>query len=157
MSLISLIPTRSVTVFRPAEDFSVSYRNNRNAGTATATITGKGNYKGSKNMTFAIAKAVNPMSLKVANKTISKSSVDKKAQTFKAVTFAKKAQGSVAYKNASNSAVKSAVSVNASTGQITVKKGVKKGTYTLQMTVNTAGNANYKAASKTVKVKVKVA
>ena len=35
-------------------DYTVSYRNNRNEGTATVTITGKGNYSGTKTTTFRI-------------------------------------------------------------------------------------------------------
>ena len=35
-------------------DYSVSYANNTNAGSATATITGKGRYKGTKTLTFKI-------------------------------------------------------------------------------------------------------
>ena len=38
-------------------DYAVSYKNNVNVGTATATVTGKGNYAGSKSATFKIAKA----------------------------------------------------------------------------------------------------
>lgn len=36
--------------------YTVTYSNNTNAGTATCTITGIGNYKGTKNTTFTIAK-----------------------------------------------------------------------------------------------------
>ena len=35
-------------------DYTLSYANNTNKGTATVTITGKGNFKGSKDLTFAI-------------------------------------------------------------------------------------------------------
>ena len=35
-------------------DYSISYKNNTNVGTATVTITGKGNYKGTKETTFKI-------------------------------------------------------------------------------------------------------
>ena len=35
-------------------DYSVSYSNNTNVGTAKATVTGKGNYTGSKSVTFEI-------------------------------------------------------------------------------------------------------
>ena len=42
--------------------------------------------------------------------------------------------------------------VNKKTGQITVKKGLKKGTYTVVLNVKAAGNAYYKA-SKVFKVK----
>ena len=52
-------------------DYTVSYKNNVNAGTATVTVTGKGLYKGSKSITFKI----NP-------KSISKASVSAAAQTY---------------------------------------------------------------------------
>ncbi|MDR2120572.1 MAG: DUF6261 family protein [Tannerella sp.] len=39
------------------KDFNVSYRNNVNAGNAKCTISGKGAYKGSKTVTFIIARA----------------------------------------------------------------------------------------------------
>ncbi len=35
-------------------DYSVAYSNNVNAGTATVTVTGKGNYSGTKSVTFTI-------------------------------------------------------------------------------------------------------
>ena len=38
-------------------DYTVSYKNNTNVGTATVTITGKGSYSGSTSKTFTIAKA----------------------------------------------------------------------------------------------------
>ena len=38
-------------------DYTVSYKNNTNVGTATVTITGKGNYTGTKSATFKITKA----------------------------------------------------------------------------------------------------
>ena len=41
-------------------DYSVSYSNNVNAGTATVTITGKGKYSGTKRVTFTIVKTETP-------------------------------------------------------------------------------------------------
>ena len=38
-----------------AIDYTVSYKNNTNVGTATLVVTGKGNYKGTKEATFKIA------------------------------------------------------------------------------------------------------
>ena len=40
-------------------DYTISYKNNKNAGTATITIKGKGNYTGTKTITFKI----NPLSI----------------------------------------------------------------------------------------------
>ena len=42
-------------------DYTVAYKNNTNAGTATVTVTGKGNYKGTLSATFKInAKKITP-------------------------------------------------------------------------------------------------
>lgn len=46
--------------------------------------------------------------------------------------------------------------INKKTGNITVKKGVKKGTYKMKVKVKAAGNSNYKAATKNVTVTIKV-
>ena len=48
-----------------------------------------------------------------------------------------------------------AFSIAAKTGKITVKKGLKKGTYKLKIKVNAAGNSAYKAARKTITVTIK--
>ncbi|MFQ9514440.1 MAG: leucine-rich repeat protein [Eubacterium sp.] len=45
------------TVLKNGTDYSVSYANNVNAGTATVTVTFKGNYTGSLKKTFTINKA----------------------------------------------------------------------------------------------------
>ena len=39
------------------QDFTLSYKNNKNAGTATVTVTGKGNYTGSISTTFKLTRA----------------------------------------------------------------------------------------------------
>ncbi len=43
--------------YTPEDDYTVTYANNTNAGTATATIEGKGNYTGTKVLEFTIAPA----------------------------------------------------------------------------------------------------
>ncbi len=52
-------PTVSISGHTLAEgtDYTLSYKDNTNAGTATVTIKGKGNYKGSTSVTFKISKA----------------------------------------------------------------------------------------------------
>ena len=58
--------TQSVTVkdgtktLKNGTDYTVSYKNNKNAGTATMTITGKGGYNGTIKATFKINKAKPP-------------------------------------------------------------------------------------------------
>ena len=51
--------TISGTVMKKSEDYTISYANNVNAGTATVTVKGIGNYTGEKNATFVI-KAADP-------------------------------------------------------------------------------------------------
>lgn len=46
----------------PGTDFEVSYQNNDKAGTASLTVTGAGNYEGSKSATFAIVGEVTDLS-----------------------------------------------------------------------------------------------
>ena len=95
------------------------------------------------------------MTATAANKTASFATLKTKAVTVaRPITIAKQ-QGTLSYaKVASGSSA--ALTVNASTGKVTVKKGTKKGTYTIKIKVTAAGNANYKAGSKTVTCKVTV-
>lgn len=51
---------------------------------------------------------------------------------------------------------KSYFKVNAKTGVVTIKKKLKKGTYTLKVNVTAAGNEDYKPITKTVTFKIKV-
>lgn len=51
-------------------DYTVTYKNNKNVGTATVTITGKGNYTSSKKVTFKIAIA-KPSKLTTSKRTAS--------------------------------------------------------------------------------------
>ena len=44
------------TTLKLNTDYQVSYKNNKDVGTATITITGKGNYSGKKIVTFKIVK-----------------------------------------------------------------------------------------------------
>jgi len=48
------------------------------------------------------------------------------------------------------------ISINKTTGKVTIKKGLKKGTYKVKVTVKAAGNGNYKPGTKTVIFKIKL-
>lgn len=139
---------------RAGVDYLMSYKNNQNAGTAHATVSGKGNYQGSKKLAFAIAKANNPLALKSATRNVRASAVAKKAQTLMGVTIAKKPQGKMTFKNASSASVAKVTRVNKSSGAITVKKGAKKGVYKVKVSVAAAGNGNYLPMTKAATVKV---
>ena len=135
-------------------DFTVSYLNNKNAGTAKIVITGKGKYTDSVEASFIISKAANPMTVKGKTIKVKASRLSKKAQSFaakKAFTI-KKAAVKVTYKKKSGN---KAVTVSG-TGKISVKKGLKKGIYSVKVNVTAAGNTNYRKAVKTVTFKVKV-
>ena len=55
-SAIAPVPTVKIgnTTLASGTDYTVTYKNNTNVGTATVTITGKGNYSGGKSITFSI-------------------------------------------------------------------------------------------------------
>lgn len=137
-------------------DYTVSYANNKNAGTATVTVTGKGNYTGSKSAAFKINKAKQPMTVKAASKAARAKTLKKKAVTLARIITVKKKQGALSYKNASSSKKLKKFKVNAKKGTITIPKGTKKGTYKVKVKVTAKGNANYKPGSKTVTVKITV-
>lgn len=128
-------------------DYTVSYQNNKNAGTATVAITGTGDYKGTITKTFKIAKAKNPMTVKAKKAVAAKA---KKKTAIKNVVTVKKAQGKVTYKT-------NIKKISVKKGTMTVAKGLKKGkTYSVKVTVKAVGNSNYQSVSKTVTLKVKV-
>ena len=143
------------TVLEYGTDYTLSYSNNVNAGTATMTVTGMGDYKGSQNVSFKINKAGNGLS--VAGKTykIKRSKVKKKAKkvAVSSVMTVKRANGVVRYAKVSGS---KKLSINASTGAVTIKKKTKKGTYKMIVNVTAAGDANHSAVTRRVTIKVKV-
>ena len=103
-----------------------------------------------------LAKKKQPMKVKVKAKTVKVKAVNKKAITVAPITL-KKAKGTVTYKLVSgNAKSKKALKLNKKKGKITVKKGTKKGSYSLKVKVTAAGTKVYKPGSKTVKITVKV-
>ena len=118
-------------------DYSVTYSNNTNAGIATVTITGKGNYTGTKTATFIINKANQSITAKASASSIA---VGKTATV--SITGAK---GTKSFKSSDPSVA----TVNTSSGVVT---GKKAGTVTI--TATSAATSNYNAASKTVQITV---
>ena len=136
-------------------DYTVSCRNNVNAGTATVTVTGTGYFVGQITGTFKINKAANPLKVKGKTATVKYSVLQKKNVTLKkaAVLSVTKAQGKVTFKKLSG--VKK-ISIDKNTGKVTVMKGLPRGTYKVKVKVSAAGNKNYFPGSKTVTFTVKV-
>lgn len=108
-----------------------------------------------------LSKKANTLTVKAKKPTVKYSKLKKRNQTIalkKAMTVSK-AQGTVTYKLSSAKKGKKnfkkyfKVSKN---GNITVKKGLKKGAYKVKIKVTAAGNATYKSGSKTLTVTIKV-
>ncbi len=147
-------------------DYKVTYKDNDKPGTATKTITGLGEIIGSVSKTFLITgeageeitseKAANPLAVKAKSPSVKYSKLKKKTQTLgvsKVLKFTNAGQGTKTYTKSSGN---KKITINKKTGKVTIKKGLKKGTYTIKIKVKAAGNDKYKAATKTVKVKIKV-
>lgn len=83
------------------------------------------------------------------------SNLKKKTQTLavsKVVTFSKKGQGTMTYSKVSGN---KQITINKKTGKVTIKKGLKKGTYKVKIKIKAGGNTNYKASAyKTVTFKI---
>ena len=127
----------------------------KGAGKATITITAaqtKGYKAAKKTITVTVNKAKNPMTVKskVVKAKAKKKKTIKRAKAF----VVKKAKGKLKFKKSGKVGGKKIVV--ASNGTITVKKGLKAGTYKVKVKVTAAGNANYKKLTKTVTLKVKV-
>ena len=130
----------------------------KDVGTYSLTIKFKNFYSGTvKDLEFTIVKASNPLKiksgktykakykkLKKAKKTISYSSV---------ITFSNKGQGTLVFSKKSGN---KKITISKS-GNVTIKKKIRRGTYKVKVKVTASGNGNYLASStKTVTFKIKV-
>ena len=131
------VVTIGVTRLTPNTDYTVSYSNNINAGTATVMITGKGRFSGTKTANFKINKASQPITVKSTAYTIT---VGKTATV--SITGAR---GTKSFKSSDTSIA----AVNAATGVVTGKKLGK-----VTITAASAATSNYYAASKTITITV---
>lgn len=126
------------------------------AGTVKITINAKATstYKAAtaKVLTIKIAKKAPTIKTKIGTKNLSYNALKKKAQVFTLGTSVN-SKGTLTYKKLSGS---SAVSVNSKTGKLTVKKGLKKGTYRVKVQIKSAAKGNYTAGSRTVTITVRV-
>ena len=142
-------------------DYEISYEDNVNAGTASILVTGKGDYTGTAVKTFTISKADNTLSVSGKTATLKSKKLKRKKQSLsvsKIMTVSNVGQGTLSYRLVSvkKAKFKKYFKIDAKTGKVTVKKKLKKGTYTLTVNVTASGDTNHNAGSKTVTVKVKV-
>lgn len=111
------------------------------------------------NASIQYQKADNTFKVKGKTATVKYKKLKKKTQTlsvFKVLTFTNRGQGTLTYAKVSGS---SKISINKTTGKITIKKkGLKKKkTYSVKIKVMAAGNEDYNASTwKTVTFKIKV-
>ena len=129
------------------------------AGTYTMTITGKGNYAGSTSTEFTISKADGTLTatgnkVKARSKTI-KLKKARKISADKAYTI-KGAIGELTFSKVKANKVSKKFKVNAKSGQIKAKKGLKKGKYKLTVLISDPGDKNHKAAEAEAIVKIKI-
>ena len=116
------------------------------------------NYKKSavKTVTVKVNKAANTLKVKGKTAAVKYKKVKKKAQSLKVTKLIKvtrKGQGKLSYAKTSGN---KKITINKKTGKVTVKKGLKKGTYKVKVKVTASGNAKYKKTAKAVTFKVKV-
>ena len=125
------------------------------AGTAKITIAAKAtsSYKAAtKTLTVKVAKAAPVLKTKITSKNVSYNALRKKAQVF-TLGASVSSKGKLTYAKTAGS---SAFTVNKTNGKITVKKGLKKGTYKIKVKISAKATANYNAGTKTVLVTVRV-
>ena len=79
---------------------------------------------------------------------------NQKLAVTKVIKFTNKGQGAKSYAKLSGN---KKITIAKKTGKVTVKKGLKKGTYKVKVKVKAKGNANYKPSVwKVVTFKIKV-
>ncbi len=140
-------------ILKRGTDYTVSYLNNKNAGTGLVIIKGKGSYSGTIEKKFTISKVANTM--KASGKSLLVPVKKNTIYAWKSAFSISKAQGTVTTKKLSGD---EKIAVNTKTGALIVKTGLQKGkTYTVKVRVNASGNNNYKSASKVVTIKLKAA
>ena len=118
---------------------------------------------GSGSGTEVDTRAANTLSVSGKTASVKYSKLKKRSQTLpvsKVIKFRRKGQGTRTYalisaKKGSKS-YKTKFRINAKSGKVTVKKGLKKGTYKVRVRITASGNDSRKPASKTVTFKVRV-
>ena len=157
------IAPKPVVTYRGAtlkefEDYTVTYQNNVNPGTAKVIVTGMGYYTGEKTATFRINdKRVNTLSAKAKSKNVQCVYNASQATPTDANVVVSNAVGAVSFSNASTDATAMTFEVGPASGAVTVPKGTQPGTYNTILSVTAAGDDTYKEKSVTVAYTITVA
>ena len=161
-----VIQTIGGKTLQEGRDYTITYSQNgtpieapTDAGTYTMTITGKGDFAGSTSMEFTIGKAAGTLNatgnkVKAKSKTV-KLKKAKKISAEKAYTI-EGVIGELTYTKVKANKASKKFKVNAATGQIKVKKGLKKGKYKLTVLISDSGDKNHEAAEAEAVVKIRI-
>ena len=143
--------------------YDISYSgDSTNVGKHTVTVKLKNGYIGEGSAEYEITKTNNTASIRAKKVKIKKSKIKKKKQTISLKKWAvmSNVKGVISFKlNTAKKGKKSfrkKIKLNTKTGKITLKKGMKKGTYKLKIKVKVTGDNNYNPIEKTVIVNVKI-
>ncbi len=131
----SVTAVHGTTTLTQGTDYTVSYSNNVNAGTATVTVTGIGDYTGTTELSFTIGKAAQTLSAEISAASLT---IGKTAQ----ITAA--AAGSISYVSSDTS-----IATVSSSGLVTA---VAAGSATI--TVKAAATDNYYSTASTITITV---
>ena len=132
---------------------TVAETDNYNGGTATADFTIA---EADEPVKPVVQKKANPLAVKGRTAKVKYSKLKKKTQKLavgKVISFKRNGQGQISYLKTSGN---KKITINKKTGKITIKKGLKKGTYRVKVKISATGNAEYKSAVKVTAIKIKV-
>lgn len=138
-------------------DYTLEWKNNKEAGKGKVIVKGRKKYRGRVEKTFVIEKANQELKVQPGSKSFQASKLMKDGGFFE--ISIKGAEGEVSLKSASKYVTLSKEKVNAKSGgkikvKITVRKGTPKGSY--KITVRAKETKNYKASKeKSIKINVK--
>ena len=147
------------TTLTSGTDYTVSYSNNINAGTATATITGKGNYTGTKSANFTInAKSASSLTINSISAVTYSGSAKTPTVTVK--------DGSTTLTSGTDYTVSYSNNINAGTATVTITgmgnyTGTKNANFTINpknasnLTISSIAAQTYSGSAKTPTVTVK--
>ena len=125
--------TYSGKTLKAGTDYTVKYDNNKNAGTASVTVTGKGGYGNSVKKTFKITKAQQTITVKKTTVTF----------TSAKVTLGADAAGKISFVSANKT-----IAIPSGSKLKLKKAGV------VAITVKAAATKNYKAATKKITLRI---
>lgn len=133
------------------------------AGVYSCKVEGVGAYHGTNvDLDYIrVNKYINSLNVSGKTATVKYSKLKKSNQILaasKVFKFTKKGEGKLKFTlksaNVGSKSFKSFFKVNSSTGKVTVKKGLKKGTYTVKVNVTAAGDDTHASYTKTVAFKI---